>query len=282
MRTDAGNSDVDLNGQVALVTGAGGGLGRAFALALAKGGALVALTARTAAALTETAEQIQRTGGRALAIPGDVMVPDSVARVVSTAESRLGPIDILVNNAGVLGPLGYDWRVDPQEWWRAFETNVLGPFRCAREVLPGMIARGRGRIVNVSSGAGFSRFPQMGAYCASKAALTQWTKTLAADGQPHGIVAFAFHPGFVRTTAMAQAVTASDVPTPLLAAFQAIVSEKRDVPIDRCVQMLLFLVSGRADALSGRFIRAIDDEEDLVRRAETIQREDLHTVTLRA
>jgi NAD(P)-dependent dehydrogenase (short-subunit alcohol dehydrogenase family) len=143
------------------VTGGGDGLGRAFALALAKAGARVAVTRRRAEPLAETAELVERGRGRALAFPGDVSAPDAVTRVVSTAESQLGPIDILVNNAGVVGPLGYDWQADPEAWWRTFEVNVLGSFRCAREVLAGMVARRRGRIVNVSSGAAFNRLPRI-------------------------------------------------------------------------------------------------------------------------
>jgi NAD(P)-dependent dehydrogenase (short-subunit alcohol dehydrogenase family) len=271
----------DLGGQVALVTGASGGLGRAFALALAKAGARVALTARTASALAETVGLIEHAGGHAIAIPADVSAPDALTDLVNHAESRFGGIDVLVNNAGVLGPLGHDWHIAPDEWWRTFEVNVLGPFRCARTVLPGMVARQRGRIVNVSSGAGFSRLPQMSAYCASKAALTQWTKTLAEELKPHGITAFAFNPGFVRTTSMGTGMTAPGVPDATATLFNTFLQQGRDVPVERCVRMLLFLVSGSADALSGRFVRSQDDEADLVRRAGEILERDLHTVTLR-
>jgi NAD(P)-dependent dehydrogenase (short-subunit alcohol dehydrogenase family) len=231
--------------------------------------------------LAETAALVERAGGRALAIPGDVTAPDVVTRVTSTAESQLGPISILVNNAGVVGPLGYDWHADPEDWWRTFEVNVLGPFRCAREVLPGMVARGRGRIVNLSSGAAFNRLPRMGAYCATKAAVTQWTKILAEDTRAHGIAVFAFHPGAVRSSMLAGLTEPPDVPREVRDMFRAVLNQGRDTPVERCAQMLLFLVSGRADALSGRFIRAQDNEDELVRRAEEIQRNDLHTVTLR-
>jgi len=280
MSADPSHPLVDLTGQVALVTGGGRGLGRAFASALAKAGAHVAVTARTAEPLAETVEMVERAGGRALAIPGDVSAPDAVAHVVRTAESQLGMVDILVNNAGAVGPLGYDWEVDLEDWWRTFEINVRGPFLYARAVLPGMVKRQRGRIVNISTGAGFGRLPQMDAYCATKAALTQWTKCLAADIQAHGVTVFAFHPGFVRTS-MVDHLTSSDVPNAVQAYFNSLLSQGRDVPIERSAQMLLFLVSGRADALSGRFIRAQDNEEELVRRAEEIRRDDLHVVTLR-
>jgi NAD(P)-dependent dehydrogenase (short-subunit alcohol dehydrogenase family) len=278
---DASDCKVDLTGQVALVTGGGGGLGRAFALALARAGARVAVTARTAALLAETAELVERGGGRALAIPGDVTAPDAVARIVTTPESQLGPIDILVNSAGIVGPLGYDWLADPDDWWRTFEVNVLGSYLCVRQVLAGMVSRKWGRIVNVSSGAGFNRLPQMGAYCATKAAVTQWTKILAEDTRAHGIAVFAFHPGAVRTSMLANLTESPDVPREVGDRFRALVSQGGDTPIERCAEMLLFLVSGQADALSGRFIRAQDNEDELVRRAEEIQRNDLHTVTLR-
>lgn len=281
MSTDASHTQVDLTGQVALVTGGGGDLGRAFSLALARAGARVALTGRTLGPLAETAELVDRGGGLALPIPGDVTAPDAVTRVVTTAESQLGPIDILVNSAGVVGPLGYDWHADPEDWWRTFEVNVLGSFRCAREVLAGMAARRRGRIVNVSSGAAFNRLPRMAAYCATKAAVTQWTKILAEDTRAHGIAVFAFHPGAVRTSMLAGLTESPDVPREVGDMFRAVLNQGRDTPIERCAQMLLFLVSGRADALSGRFIRAQDNEDELVHRAEEIQRNDLHTVTLR-
>jgi NAD(P)-dependent dehydrogenase (short-subunit alcohol dehydrogenase family) len=281
MSSDASNSQVDLSGQVALVTGGGGGLGRAFALALASAGARVAVTARTAVLLRETVEMVERGGGRALAIPGDVAAPDDVTRVVTTTESQLGPIDILVNSAGVVGPVGCDWDIKPEEWWRAFEVTVLGSFRCARAVLAGMITRKRGRIVNLSSGAAFNRFPQMGAYCATKAAVTQWTKVLAEDTRGHGIAVFAYHPGVVRTPMIARLTGSHDVPKEVRDKISALMSPGRETPIERSAQMLLFLVSGRADALSGRFIRAQDNEEELVCRVDEIQRDDLHTVTLR-
>jgi NAD(P)-dependent dehydrogenase (short-subunit alcohol dehydrogenase family) len=134
----------------------------------------VAVTARTAAQLAETVQLIEHTGGCALAIPGDVSVPDAVTHVVTTTEQQLGPVDLLVNNAGFHVPasLGYDWEVDPDAWWHTFEINLRGPFLCARAVLPSMIQRHRGRIVNVSSHAAIRPRPLLDALCTSKAALT--------------------------------------------------------------------------------------------------------------
>ena len=161
MGTDPKETPIDLTGSVALVTGGSRGLGRAFALALAAAGAKVAVTARTAAQLAETVQLIERAGGSAIAIPSDVSAPDQVAHLVTTAE-QLGPVNILVNNAGVAGPIGADWEVDPEGWWHTFEINMRGPFLCARAVLPGMVTRQRGRIVNISSGAAYNRLPLEG------------------------------------------------------------------------------------------------------------------------
>jgi len=272
---------VDLTGQAALVTGGGRGLGRAFALALAKAGAKVAVTARTAAEVRETAEMVERDGGQAVGIPRDVSEPGAATEIVKTAESKLGPLEILVNNAGVMGPVSYNWNVNSEDWWRTFEVNMRGPFLCARAVLPGMLARRRGRIVNISSGAAFNSFPQMAAYCATKAALTHWTNCLARETQAQGVVVFAYAPGFVRTPGTEYLTGSADVPNETGDYFRAFLNERRDTPIARSAQLLLFLVSGRADALSGRFIHATDDEEALVRRADEILRDNLHVLAVR-
>ena len=283
MSTEPGETPINLTGQVALVTGGGRGLGRAFALALAAAGAQVAVMARTAAQVAETVQLIERAGGCALAIPGDVSVLAQVAHVVTTTEQQLGPVDLLVNNAGwhVPGSLGYDWEVDPEGWWHTFEINLRGPFLCARAVLPSMIQRKRGRIVNVSSGTAVNANPLMDALCASKAALTHWTRCLAMGTQAHGIAVFAYAPGTVRTSGTEYLITAPEVPQALGDRFRTRFSQGEDTPIERAAQMLLFLVSGSADALSGRYIRAQDNEEELVRRTAEIQREDLHILTLR-
>jgi NAD(P)-dependent dehydrogenase (short-subunit alcohol dehydrogenase family) len=275
------SSTVDLNGQVALVTGGGAGLGRAFALALASAGAAVAVAGRNAGPLAETVAMIEHAGGQAQSVPGDVATSATVASVVSTTESRLGPIDILVNNAGVTGPLGYDWDVDPDDWWRTFEVNMRGPFLCARAVLAGMVKRQRGRIVNISGGAAANHLPQMAVYCATKAALTQWTTGLAAELQGRGVSVFAFAPGFVRTPMVERLTASAGVPKPTGDFFRGFLDTGLDTPITRSTQVLLFLVSGRADALSGRFIHVRHDEQALAERAEEIRRDNLHVLSIR-
>ena len=272
-------SSDDMNGSVALVTGGGRGLGRAFAQALAEEGAAVAVTARSEDQLRETVELIDKAGGRAVAIPADVSDERAVERAVSTTEQQLGPVDVLVNNAGVAGATGPTWEISFNEWKRVSEINLFGSFLCARAVLPGMIARRRGRIINLSSGASLRPLLYASAYGASKAALNYLTNCLAGETKAYGISVFAYAPGLVRTPALEAALSSAH--ESIREGLSRQVEEGRVTPIERSVEMFMFLASGRADSLSGRYIHVGNDEDDLLRRADEIQRDDLYTVRLR-
>ncbi|MCH8892447.1 MAG: SDR family NAD(P)-dependent oxidoreductase, partial [Chloroflexi bacterium] len=145
------SDDVDLTGQVALITGGGRGLGRAFAVGLAKAGASVGITARTQSEIDETAKLVEASGGQAIAFSADVTDKIGMGKVVASLEERFGPVDILVNNAGMITPLGNDWELDADEWWQTLTINVNGPYICIRAVMPSMMARRRGRIINITS-----------------------------------------------------------------------------------------------------------------------------------
>jgi NAD(P)-dependent dehydrogenase (short-subunit alcohol dehydrogenase family) len=162
----------NLDGQIAVVTGAGRGIGKVIAIGLARAGASVAVVARSGDELAGTATEITQTGGRAIAVTADVCDPTAVERMALEVEKSLGPVGLLVNNAGVPGPIGPTWETDPNDWWRCLEVNLRGPMLCSRAVLPGMVARGGGRIVNVASGAGTFAIPHLGAYVTSKTALS--------------------------------------------------------------------------------------------------------------
>ena len=158
--------------RVALVTGASRGIGAAVAERLAADGWHVAVAARTEDDLARVAS-----AANALSITADVTDANAVAAAVDSVESQLGAVTLLVNNAGTGGDGGPTWEKEPAAWWRVFEVNVLGAFHCARAVLPGMCARGSGRIVNVASNAAFFELGDDwnaqidSAYQASKAAL---------------------------------------------------------------------------------------------------------------
>ena len=161
---------VRLEGQVALVTGAGRGIGRAIALALSDAGAAVAVCARSEEEVSGVAGQIEGRGRHALAVRCDVTDRREVG-MAAAVEDAIGPVDLLVNNAGQFGLVGPLAATDPDQWWRALEVNLRGPLYCTRAVLPGMLARGHGRIVNVCSGVGLAAIPMLSAYVVSKTAL---------------------------------------------------------------------------------------------------------------
>jgi len=135
VRSDATGAGVDLRGQVAVVTGGGRGLGRAFAQALAAAGAAVAVLARSADELAETVAAVERAGGRAREFRADVTDAAVVRTAIAAVEQALGPVDLLVNNAGVAGPFGPFWETDPDTWWRAVDVNLRGQILCAHAVL---------------------------------------------------------------------------------------------------------------------------------------------------
>jgi NAD(P)-dependent dehydrogenase (short-subunit alcohol dehydrogenase family) len=270
----------DLRGQVAIVTGAGRGLGRATALALARARARVAVVARSEEQLAETARGITVAGGEALAVEADVSDAAAVERMAREVERALGPVDLLVNNAGTMGPLGPIWEADPSDWWHSVEVNLRGPYLCSRALLPGMVERRHGRIINLSTGAATVAVAYMGAYVVAKTALTRFTENLAAELINSGVSVFAIDPGTVRT-AMTEHVLESEAGKKWLPWFRKLFDRARDVPAEKAAQLVVQLASGRADALSGRFIDISDDLTKLLERFDEVKSDNLYTLRVR-
>ena len=183
---------------VALVTGASSGLGRATALRLAAAGADVAVLARTAADLDEVAGAIEAEGRQALPLACDLADPSSVEQAVREVERRLGAPSVLVNAAGTDVP-GAVTELSVEDWDRVQAVNLRAVFLLCRLVLPGMARAGRGTIVNISSVAGKRGWANASAYCASKFALTGFTQALAAEAREHGVRACVLYPGAMAT-----------------------------------------------------------------------------------
>ena len=238
-----------LAGRVALVTGASRGLGRAIAEALAGAGAAVACAARTSADVETTATRIRAHGGRAEAFPLDVTRAEEITGVVRATEVALGPVDILVNNAGLtLEKKTVD--LSDEEWDRVLATNLTAMFRCARGVAPGMIARGRGKIVNIGSMYGVIGVARYAAYCASKAGVDALTRSLAVEWARHGIQVNCVAPGYMNT----------DIPRAALAdpktreLFLSKIPARRIGEPEEVGPLIVYLASPAADFMTGQTI----------------------------
>jgi NAD(P)-dependent dehydrogenase (short-subunit alcohol dehydrogenase family) len=269
----------DLEGQVAIVTGGGRGIGRGIAQAIAGANGVVAVVARSEDQLYETVELITRCGGQAIAVTADITEPKEVEYMTRQVEQQLGPVDILINNAGVIGPLGPLWEIDLEDWRRTTDVNLYGSFLCSRAVLPGMIQRKKGLIVNVSSSAALNAKSYAQSYCISKTALLRLTECLAMDTKDKGIKVFAIDPGTVRT-AMTEYIMESEEGNTYAPWFRKFMQEDGGVPPELSAKLVLLLASSEADNLSGRFIQVSDDIEHLILHSDKIQQDDLYTLRL--
>ena len=249
-------TDGELGGQTALITGGGRGIGANIARELARAGADVVVTGRTPDEVEAVAAEI---GGRALV--GDVSRPTDVERWFS----EVPELDLLVNNAGIAPDENTAWELDPDEWWHVFEVDVLGVYLCCRTVIPGMIERGRGRIVNVASGSAYLPGPTDTAYSAAKAAVHRFSEGLANQLEPYGIPVFSISPGLVKTRMTED--FGDDAPW---------------TPPELAPRLVLALASGRLDKLAGRYLHAEhDDIDDVAARADQIVEDDLNSIRLR-
>jgi len=259
-----------LSGQVAIVTGAGRGIGKGIALRFAAEGAAVAVTSRNRAQLDQVAGEIESAGGRALAVAGDVTKRDDVARVVKTATEKLGPISLLVNNAGVAGPYGPIGVVDPDQWWAAQEVHIRAPLLFMSAVLPGMIERRAGRILNISSPRCHMLTPNLSAYSLGKAAQNRLTELVANELKDQGVAVFSLDPGSIMTEMADETMSNPDAQRWVPKMVERLNEMKGKVAplegMDWCTSRCLAFASGRYDKLSGRYIDRTDDPDELLKQ----------------
>ena len=252
-----------LEGQVAVVTGAGRGFGQAIAERLAAEGANVALLSRSLVQLDEVAEAIRAAGGKAIGVRCDVTDPHSIEHAIDKVEELLGPVDLLVNNAGVPGPFGPIWEVDADEWWKAQAVHIRAPMLFLARVLPGMIERGHGRAICVSAIASRMVAPNLSAYCTGKIAQNRIVAEAAVETAGTGVAVFAIDPGFAFTELARHTMESPEAQKHLGDFVQRLRKAEQDPAnrddLARCAQRVLDLASGKYDALSGNYYELPDD-----------------------
>jgi len=227
----------ELDGRVAIVTGASSGIGRATAELLVERGALVTVFARSAGKLKSLARKHE---GRMLPVAGDVSDSESIERLFAQTESQFGPCEILINNAGTYVDKRIE-RMTERDWDRVFAVNVRGAFLTSRRAAKTMIGKRKGTIVNVSSISGVigpQKFPGFSAYCSSKAALIEFTESLAVELKEHGIRVNCVSPG--------------SVDTPMWAAVSG--GARADMTSAEVAEVILFLASERSRPINGQNI----------------------------
>ncbi|KAA9132529.1 SDR family oxidoreductase [Marinihelvus fidelis] len=237
-----------LENRVAIVTGASSGIGRATALAFAREGAAVVVSARRQPELDQLAEEIKHSGGRAVAVAGDICEDSTARALVETAESRFGGLDIAFNNAGTMGEMGPTTDISLAGWQRTLDINLTSAFLCARYQLPALLRRGTGSLIFTSTFVGHTvGFPGVAAYAASKAGLTGLVKALAAEFGPQGIRVNALLPGGTDTPMAAEM---NDTPE-ALAQVANLHALKRIARPEELAEAALFLASPAASFMTG-------------------------------
>ena len=243
----------------ALVTGGGRGIGRLVAQALAAEGMAVGLIARSGEELCQSVALVEAAGGIAAAEVADVTDERSLGTAVERLRERLGPVEVLINNAGIVGPIGPAWEVDADQWWRTMDVNVRGTLLAMQLVLPEMVLRRSGRIVNLSSQAGVFRWPLVSAYSVSKAAVVKLSENMAPRD------AAAQRRGLQRPSgAAADRHGRAGVRRPRIARLERGPRVRVGAPRDRrgtrrrpgpAIELIVRLASGHYDELSGRSSR---------------------------
>ena len=250
-----------LQNKVAIITGGGRGIGEAIALAFAREGAHLAIASRTQAELDQVAAQVRELGGQVQATPADVSNRDDVVRLIETTLTTYGQIDILVNAAGVDVPIVRMWDVDGDVWIRATEINLFGTFMCCHAVLPHMIERRQGKIVNFSGGGATSPLPRFTAYGVSKTAIVRLTETLAEEVKEFNIRVNAVAPGAVDTRLQDDVLEAGERAGDLLERIRELrETGEGGVPRELPAELVVFLASDDSDGLAGKLIAAPHDD----------------------
>lgn len=267
-----------LKNKIAIVTGAGRGIGRAIALAFAKEEADLIVVSRTLSEVMETAKQTEDLGRQALALRVDVSKWEDVDNMVNLTLQKFGKIDVLVNNAGILGPVGTLAENDANQWIKTVNVNLIGTFLCCRAILPIMIKQRKGKIINLSGGGALYPRPHFSAYATSKAAVVRLTETLAEETKKFNIQVNAIAPGAIKTRLHDQVLAAGEAAGGKALAESRKVKEKGGTPAELPVGLAVFLASDESNGLTGRVISAVwDNWQEMDERIPEIMSTDWYT-----
>ena len=252
----------EITNRIALITGSGRGIGRSAALALAKQGVKLALVARNKSEIEAVATEIKALGGTAQAFPFDLGNLEKIEELAVTVESSLGPVEILVNNAATIGPFGLFWETEITDWAKVLEINLVSPFRLIRAVLPGMVARNRGTIINVSSSSARSPLERTGAYSTSKVGMDMMTRQLGVELKDTNINIICFYPGTVDTTLQSEIrrQPAEKVGESLTARFQGYYEDGKCLSPDIAGGVIAALAGPAGEAFRGQVLNIADPE----------------------
>jgi len=249
-----------LKDKIAIITGAGRGIGKAIALAFAKEGADLTVVSRTLAEVEQTAREAEEFGVRVLPLKVDVSRAEEVNSMVEETLQKFGKIDILVNNAGILGPVGLLVENNVKLWIETVNVNLIGTFLCCRTVLPHMMNHRSGKIINLSGGGAAYPKPRFSAYACSKAAVVRLTETLAEEVKDYNIQVNAIAPGAVKTRIVEQIVEAGEKADKNTLAEARKVLEGGGSGFEPVTSLAVFLASEESDGLTGRLISAVWDD----------------------
>lgn len=271
---------MQLASKVCIITGGSRGIGKAIAKAFAREGADLVLASRTKSELEATRKEITDSCGVIVDIVAtDVSQPGDVDKLVEHTLKRLGTIDVLVNCAGIYGPIGLATDSDSRKWLQAVEINLFGTFLCIKAILPAMMKKKRGKIVNLSGGGAVSPFPRFSAYSASKAAVVRLTETLAEEVREHNIDINAIAPGGVNTRLLDEVLAAGEAAGKDFLQKSLRQKEEGGTPPEKSAELAVFLASSQSDGLTGRLLSAVwDNWKDIPGHLAKIMSSDIYTM----
>lgn len=268
-----------LQDKVSIITGGSMGIGKAIAAAFAREGSSMVLAARNARELELARDDLHNSSARVEIFQADVSCEKNVTELVEFTLEKYGTVDILLNCAGIYGPIGPITDIDSDNWIQAVNINLCGTFLCMKAVLPTMIKKGKGKIINMSGGGAASPFPRFSAYGASKAAVVRLTETVAAEVKDYNIGINAIAPGGVNTRLLDQVLDAQEAAGTEFYAKALNQKQEGGVPSEKVADLAIFLASPQSDGLSGRLLSLLwDSWRDIPQRLDTVMSSDVYTL----